>query len=149
MEWLTRLRGKTVGLDAAPLIYFMEKHPAFLPRVRPFFQAMRRGDFVAVTSTLTLTEVLIHPFRQDNIRLAEAYRDILLNANHLRTIPVTAEIAEAASRLRATHKVPTPDAIHLATAMHCGAEFFFSNDEDLPALPGLSVLVLSGLDEIP
>jgi len=60
MEWLKALRGTIVGLDTAPLIYFIEENPSYLPRVRPFFEAIDRGDIQVVTSVLTLTEVLVH-----------------------------------------------------------------------------------------
>jgi len=58
MEWIAALGGKIVGLDTAPLIYLIEEDPSFLPFVRPFFEAVDRGEFRVVTSTLTLTEVL-------------------------------------------------------------------------------------------
>jgi hypothetical protein len=44
VEWIKPLLGHTVGLDTAPLIYFIEKHPQYLPTVRPFFEAVERGD---------------------------------------------------------------------------------------------------------
>jgi hypothetical protein len=57
MEWLKALYGTIVGLDTAPLIYFMEKDPTYIPLVHPFFEAVERGEIQVVTSTLTLTEV--------------------------------------------------------------------------------------------
>jgi len=42
-----------VALDTAPLIYFIEKHPVFGPRVRPVFAALASGEISAVTSTVT------------------------------------------------------------------------------------------------
>ncbi len=89
MEWIERLRGKTVGLDTAPLIYYIEGNPAFLPWVDPFFDAMIRGDFEVVTSTITLAEVLVHPLKRGDAALAGVYRDILRNAAHLRSMPCT------------------------------------------------------------
>jgi predicted nucleic acid-binding protein len=147
MEWLTQLRGKTVGLDTAPLIYFIEKHPALHPRVRPFFLAMQRGDFEVVTSTMTITEVLVHPIQQNNAALAATYRDILQNAEHLRTVPFTTDIAEIAARLRADHKIRTPDAIQAATAITMRADFLLTNDFNLSVIPKPTVLVLENLAE--
>jgi len=43
MEWLGALQGKVVGLDSAPLIYFIEEHPAYLPLIRPFFESLDAG----------------------------------------------------------------------------------------------------------
>ena len=145
MGWLTQLEGKTVGLDTAPLIYFIEKHPKFHPCVRPFFLAMQRGDFEVVTSTMTLTEVLVHPIRNNNATLAARYRDILQNAERLRTVPFTADIAETAAHLRATHKIRTPDAIQVATAIAMKADFFLTNDFTLSAVSSPTVLVLENL----
>jgi hypothetical protein len=45
MEWIDALRGSTVGLDTGPLIYYIEEHPAFLARIKPFFEAAERNEF--------------------------------------------------------------------------------------------------------
>lgn len=142
MGWIDRLYGKTVALDTAPLIYYLEENPAYLPLVDTFFDAMTQGNFEAVTSTMTLAEVLVHPIRQGNAALAANYRDILHNTPHLRTIPFTANIAEIAARLRANHTIRTPDAIQMATAIAMKADFFLTNDGGLPALSSPAVLVL-------
>ena len=42
MGWLNRLAGSIVALDAAPLIYFVERKPGFHGLVRSFFEALRR-----------------------------------------------------------------------------------------------------------
>jgi len=47
MEWLETLRDTVVALDTAPLIYFIEENPAYLPIVRPFFEAVDRGSSVS------------------------------------------------------------------------------------------------------
>ena len=44
MEWLRSLSGQSVGLDTAPLIYFIEKHPLYFPVVEGFFNAVARGS---------------------------------------------------------------------------------------------------------
>ena len=142
MEWIAQLRRKVVGLDTAPLIYFIEENPLYLDIVRPFFDAMDLGLFSAVTSTVTLLEVLVYPFRQGDMRLAQQYRDILLNAEWLTMVPLTNDIAEEASRLRAAHALRTPDAVQIATARHREASFFLTNDARLPSLPELRVLIL-------
>lgn len=145
MEWLIQLQGQIVGLDTAPLIYFIEQNKSYLELVRAFFGAMSRGEFQVVTSTLTLTEVLVHPVRSGNIKLADQYRDIVLGQENLITVPVSVEIAEIAAQLRATQNLRTPDAIQIATAMQGGAMFFLTNDARLAAVPDLEVLVLDTL----
>ncbi len=97
MEWLKALLGTVVGLDTAPLIYFIEKHPKYTALIHPFFEAVESGDIEVVTSILTLTEVLVHPLRQGNQGLAAQYSKILLNARHLTTLPVSLPIAVKAA----------------------------------------------------
>src|SRR5213593_3569864 len=143
MEWIEALRGTIVGLDTAPLIYLIEENPAYLPMIKPFFEAVDRGDFQAVTSTLTLAEVLVHPMRRGDHALADQYRRILLHANHVETVPVSDNIAEEAAQLRARHGLRTPDAIQLATATRSGASSFLTNDTRLPTLASLRMLVLA------
>jgi predicted nucleic acid-binding protein len=145
MEWLAQLQGQIVGLDTAPLIYFIEENPNYLKVTDAFFEAIFRDEFSVVTSVLTITEVLVHPLRQGNTILAQQYRDILFNSQGLTTIEVLPDIAENAAQLRASHNLRTPDAIQIATAIHGGASFLFTNDARLPSLPGLSVLVLDQL----
>jgi hypothetical protein len=74
------LRGKTVGLDTAPLIYFIEQIPGRIEKLRPFFAAAGCGDFLLTTSFITLVEVLVQPLRNGREDLARAYRDILLRS---------------------------------------------------------------------
>ena len=89
MGWLAQLQGVVVGLDTAPLIYYIEQYPAFYPTVRPFFQALGRGSFSVVTSIVLLTEVLVQPYRRGDVRLAQEYRDILLGSPGVLTLPVS------------------------------------------------------------
>ena len=38
MEWIDGLQGELVGLDTAPLIYFIEEHPTYLESMRYFLK---------------------------------------------------------------------------------------------------------------
>ncbi|MFN6218716.1 MAG: type II toxin-antitoxin system VapC family toxin, partial [Aphanizomenon sp.] len=116
MEWLNELQGKIIGLDTAPLIYFIEENPSYLEVTDAFFTAMYRGEFSVVTSVLTISEVLVYPLRAGNTILAQQYRDILFNSQGLITIEVLPDIAENAAKLRADYNLRTPDAIQMATA---------------------------------
>lgn len=144
MEWIDDLRGKTVGLDTAPLIYFIEDNPPYSEPLKLFFEAIDRGDLTAVTSTVTLLEVLVHPLRTNNKGLAVEYRDILLNSK-IMTLEISNEISEQAAQLRATHNIRTPDAIQISAAIKAGASHFLTNDIRIPAIPSISILSLNSL----
>lgn len=89
MAWIAQLSGKLVCLDTAPIIYFIEGHPLYVETLRPFIQALDKGDCAAVTSIMTLIEVLVHPIRHGNPNLARKYRDFLLDSEGLTTILLT------------------------------------------------------------
>jgi len=144
VEWINDLRGKTIGLDTAPLIYFIEENPTYIETVKHFFEAMDRGDFLVVTSTITLLEVLVHPLRINNKELATEYRDILLNSK-LMTLEISNTISEQAARLRAAHNIRTPDAIQISAALDAGATHFFTNDIRLPDIPSIRIFSLDAL----
>jgi predicted nucleic acid-binding protein len=145
MEWVALVRGKTVGLDTAPIIYFIEKNPLYVDMMRSFFQAVQKNECAVVTSTITQLETLVVPLRHGNSNLAREYRDILLKTKGHITISLFPSIAEEAARLRASHKISTPDSIQMATAIFGGASFFLTNDTRLPSLPNLKTLVLENL----
>ena len=52
MGWVSRLHGKTVGLDTAPLIFYIEENPDYIDLVDAFFDDLIEGKFEVVTSTI-------------------------------------------------------------------------------------------------
>ena len=134
-----------LGLDTAPLIYFIEQNPAYVDVMREVFKQITDGDFAASSSVISLTEVLVQPLRQNNQSLADDYRDLLLNGINFRLISLSPKIAETAARLRATFQIRTPDALQLATALEDGCEAFLCNDKGLKKFTELKVVIL---DEI-
>ena len=66
-----------VGIDTAVFIYFIEEHPEYLSTVLPVFQAIDLGELRAATSTLTLLETIVVPYRQGNSALADRYEALL------------------------------------------------------------------------
>lgn len=147
MEWVASLRGKTVALDTAPLIYFIERNRQYRNILRPFFAAVAKGDTRIVTSTLTLMEVLVHPLRHGNELLAHRYSDILLSSPNVTTVPITSAIAKTAAQLRATTSLKTPDAIQLATAITEKVDVLLTGDRDFRSSSTLPVFRVSDLAE--
>ncbi|MDM8558275.1 PIN domain-containing protein [Candidatus Parabeggiatoa sp. HSG14] len=145
MEWIEALQGQLIALDTAPLIYFIEEHPTYLPIIDPFFENLNKGSIRVVTSVITLSEVLVKPLRDGDTQLAQQYRDILLNVEGLTTVEVSVNLAEKAAQLRSQYSLRTPDAIQIATALQSGATALLTNDVRWPVLPNLSILVLDKL----
>jgi predicted nucleic acid-binding protein len=131
-----------VAVDTAPFIYFIEEHPRYLSAVDEFFEAVARGDRRVVTSSLTLLELLVHPYRDGNIALAAKYEAFLTRGRGVRLAPLTRSVLRAAAYLRATTNLKTPDAMQIAMATTHGCSVFLTNDRRLPAIPGLRIVTL-------
>jgi predicted nucleic acid-binding protein len=145
MGWVDSLKGNVIGLDTTPLIYFTEENQTYIEVIDPFFKALGNDELIVVTSVVTLLEVLVRPIRDGNLKLAQRYREFLLNTNSVTTHFLSQAIAEEAARLRTFHNIRTPDSIQMATAIFGGASFFLTNDTRLPSLPNLKTLVLDDL----
>ncbi len=57
MEWIDGLHGELVGLDTAPIIYFIEEHPAYLESMRYFFEAIEGGILMLNIKEQTIKEL--------------------------------------------------------------------------------------------
>ncbi|MEJ5311039.1 MAG: PIN domain-containing protein [Anaerolineae bacterium] len=142
MGWVDAIEGQLIAIDTAPLIYFIEESPVYLPVVLPFFKALDQQIIQVVTSTVTLIEVLVQPLRQNNHNLVKQYREVLTNVAGLTTYPLTVEIAAIAADLRAKYTLRTPDAVQMATAIYAGAQYLLTNDARLPDLTNLRRVLL-------
>lgn len=131
-----------IAIDTAVFIYFLEEHPVFLPIVEPLFEAIDAGRLRAVTSTLTLLETLVIPYRAGNIALAAQYEALLVRSRHLSLVDIDRPLLRAAAALRARHTIKTPDALQVAAALSAGCRSFVTNDRKLPTIPGLEVIDL-------
>jgi len=131
------------ALDTALFIYYIEENETFLPLVAPIFDDVAAGRREVVTSSLTLLEVLVVPYRAGNLALAARYEAYLSQSRGVRLVEIGRPQLRMAAQLRALHpKVRTPDALQVATALSAGCTAFVTNDRDLPAVPGLAILKL-------
>ena len=142
MGLVDELRGLRICIDTAPFIYFIEKNPKYLGLLRPFFAEINAGKIDALTSTITLLEVLVLPFKTKNESLAEKYRDILLYAEGLTTFEIFHEVSELSAKLRAKYSIRTPDAIQIAVGIIYGADAFLTNDSGLKKVSDIRVVIL-------
>jgi predicted nucleic acid-binding protein len=134
-----------LGLDTAPIIYFIEAHPQYDAATSALFQLIADGAITGVTSVISLLEVLVQPLRQGNTQLQQQYQDLLLHSTNFQTVPVSAEVAGLGAELRARYQLRTPDALQIAAALNAGCTAFVTNDIALRRVMELRVLVLDEL----
>lgn len=147
IKLLDALQGVSrLGLDTAPLIYFVEQNPAYLPVVRQVFQQVDNGSIAGFTGMISLAEVLVLPKELNNVPLETAYRTVLFNSRNFTVVPIDAEIADRAADLRSRYKLKLPDALQSAAALETNCEAFLTNDIGLRSVTDLRVLVLDDLE---
>jgi predicted nucleic acid-binding protein len=134
-------------LDTSVFIYQVEESEKYLHLTDSIFSWLEGQRAAAVTSTISLLEVLVQPYRLGDIDRVNKFYALLSTFPHLQWIGPTMDIADLGARLRADHNLRTPDAIQAATALCCGATGFVSNDTAFQRIAGLDVLVLDDLLE--
>lgn len=142
-----KLLGKTVFLDTAPIIYYIEgKQPVYKLALNDIFSENSKGNIFFATSALTLLELLVQPLRLKRSDLVKKYKNILTTSANLKIIDLDPETSLIAAKLRAAYNLKTPDAIQVASSIISGSDIFLTNDKQLSAVQEIRVLVLA--DEI-
>lgn len=119
-----------VYLDACIVIYYVQQHPRHVDGItRALLPTGRAKPQVAVTE-LTRLECRVFPLRHNDARLLAEF-DTFFAMPAVRHIPIDAAVFDLATRLRAQHRIKTPDALHLAAAIHAGCNEFWTNDDRL------------------
>ncbi|MGH2523054.1 MAG: type II toxin-antitoxin system VapC family toxin [Anaerolineales bacterium] len=144
MGRVSELTGQRIYLDTNIFIYALEGYPEFAPMLAELFEAIDRGEVLAVTSELTLAETLVKPFIDASAERQQAYQQFLQSSHGLTLVPISRAVLIEAARLRAAHSFRLPDAIHLATARLTQCATFLSNDKRLSAA-GLAAVTLAEL----
>ena len=117
---------RKVYLDTCCVIYLLEDVPVFSEQIRNFMAI--NTDAILCVSPLVRLEALVKPTFDGNIALIADYEIFLADQQWLTIGDVEFDRALA---LRACHKIKTPDALHLATAMQHDCVEFWTNDERL------------------
>ncbi len=138
-------RHSKLGLDTSIFIFQIEENPKYLELVNPIFVWLEGPKARAVTSTITMLEVLVQPYRFSDIDRVNKFYALLSTYPHLEWIAPTLEVADLAARLRAQYNLRTPDALQIATALGWHATGFISNDPIFQRVAGLEALVLDEL----
>jgi len=136
--------GALVGFDSAPFIYVVEAHPDFAPILLPLFRDRLEAALnTAVTSVISLAEVVIMPMRAGRPDLLAHYRDLLTSTSYLQLVDLTVSVAESAADFRVRYNLRLPDALQIAASVQHGASYFVTNDHGLRRVTEVQVLVLS------
>jgi uncharacterized protein len=125
-------------LDAAPIIYLVEQ-------IRPFASAVRsklaRPGLVLVTSELARLECRVLPLRNSDFVLLQDFDDYFAKAI-AEIIPLTRDVIDRATEIRAQFNFRTPDTLHLAAAVIANCDVFLTNDHRLSRFTNINIEVI-------
>jgi len=138
-------RHRRIALDTSVFIYQLEANARYLALTDHIFSWIERPGGKAVTSTITMTELLVQPYRVADQQQADEFYVLLSTYPNLEWIAPNLEIADRAAKLRALHGLRTPDAFHAATAIHAGATGLVTNDPVFQRTKDFETLLLDKL----
>ncbi len=131
------------GLDTSVFIYHLEANPKYVALTDCVFSWLAsKAPNAAVTSVITMTELLVKPYREADKETAAKCYALLSTYPNLEWISPTLEIADLAAEIRAAHRLRTPDALQAATAIEARATVFLTNDPVFERVSNLNALVL-------
>ena len=134
-----------IGLDTNVFIYFLQDHPRYGSWCASLFDRIERGHNPAVTSTVTLLELLVQPYRDQKEELAQKIFALTSTYPKIEWVPVSMNLADRAADLRARYRLSTPDAIQLATAIAHKATRFYGNERRLGRVKEIECLIVDDL----
>ena len=138
-------RHRRIALDTSVFIYQLEANARYLALADVVFAWVERAGHEAVTSTITMTELLVPSYRDHDERRVDEFYGLLSTYPNLRWIAPDLETADLAARLRAAYRLRTPDALQAATAIQANATGLVTNDPVLARVDELDVAVLDQL----
>lgn len=135
-------RQRRIALDTSVFIYQLEANARYLALTDSVFAWLERVGHEAVTSTITMTELLVPSYRENDEPRVDAFYGLLSTYPNLRWVAPDLETADLAAMLRARYRLRTPDALQAATAIRANATGMITNDPVFARIAELDTAVL-------
>jgi predicted nucleic acid-binding protein len=130
-----------VYLDANVFIMAFEQAGARSDHAWWILDAVEGGEIIGATSEITLAEILVKPLERSAADLASAYDTMIVSGPNFEVLPVRRDVLVAAAGIRAGRQsVRLPDAVHIASAVAMGCEFFVTDDRRIKMPDGMKLL---------
>jgi len=129
-------------------IYWIEDREPWAKKIAALMERLALRRDLVFTSTLTLGEVLVHPYAHGATELAQKYEQALTSKG-MHLLNFDAKAARHYAHIRQDKTIKPPDAIQLAVAAAANCDLFVTNDDRLTRkiIPGIHFI--AGLDRVP
>jgi uncharacterized protein len=133
-----------ICLDADCIIYFVEQHPTWGPKITARIAALRAAGNVIAFSDLARAECLAGPLASGDIKVIADYEAFFSDPD-ITALALTPVVCERTARIRAASNftLKVPDCLHLAAATEHGCGLFLTHDHQLIQCKDILVEVLS------
>ena len=121
-------RHRRIALDTSVFIYQLEGNARYLGLTDCVFSWVERTGHEAVTSAITMTELLVPSYRSNHEHRVDAFYGLLSTYPNVQWIAPDLEAADLAAKLRAAYRLRTPDALQAATELRAQATGLITND---------------------
>lgn len=138
-------RHRRIALDTSIFIYHLEANAKYIALTDYVFSWLDSKKSAAVTSVITMTGLLVKPYRESDEETVDKCYTLLSTYPNLEWICPSLEIADLAAEIRAIHRLRTPDALQAATALQANATALVTNDSVFQRIRDLDVLILDDL----
>ena len=147
---LTRLqaflrRHRRIALDTSVFIYQLEANPRYADLTDPIFVWLGQPNHTGITSTITMTELLVPAYRDAGQARVDQFYGLLTTHPNLDWVAPNLEVADIAARIRARHRLRTPDALQAATAVQSHATGLVTNDAIFERVQAFETMVLDSV----
>jgi len=132
-------------MDTSVFIYQLENNPRYADLTNHVFAWLEQTGHAAVTSTITMTELLVQPYRMSDFQQVNEFYALLSTYPNLDWVAPSLLVAGTAARIRAAHRLRTPDALQAATAIQSQATGLVTNDAVFERVKEIETLVLEHL----
>lgn len=129
-----------VYLDSCIVIYLIEGSAEIQAAIRSALQAPEDNPLTICYSDLTRLECRVGPLQRTDEDLLGLFDLFFLGSDVERT-PLTTEVFDLATELRAKYRLKTPDAIHLAAALTGECQELWTNDSRFSKAAGDSIQI--------
>lgn len=138
-------RHRRIALDTSVFIYQLEANPRYVSLTDTIFSWLEQSRHTAVTSTITMTELLVQPYRDNDEHQVDEFYGLLSTYPNLDWVAPDLAIADIAASIRALHRLRTPDALQAATAIQGSATGLVTNDSAFQRMNDFEVVMLDEL----
>lgn len=125
-------------LDTAPIVYTVETSPLFAQRVDV---VLNNAGVIPITSEMARLECRVKPMRDGNLILLQDFDDYFANTI-AEIVPLTRDVVDKATEIRAQFNFKTPDSLHLAAALVSKCDVFLTNDQRLNRFTGITIEIV-------